>query len=177
MEYLCDNDLDCGDGDQSDELGCYNNRTVDVQGLGLTCESNRTICEHNCTDFPQHNGFFCSCQHGFKMEKLNATVAEGIHRHTCIDVNECDTYEANMCTQKCVNTKGSFKCACDDSYLDPHGDGTVCEAGRSGEDAVVLLAYGSEIRQIRQNLSEYVYSGLVEGEQFVLAIDIDPVER
>jgi len=33
------------------------------------------------------------------------------------------------------------------------------------------------MRQIRQNLSEYVYSSLVEREAFISAVDIDPFER
>ncbi len=177
LEYLCDNDLDCGDDDQSDEMGCYNNRTIDVQGR-LTCESNSTICAHNCTDFPQHNGFFCSCHRGYTMEKVDATAAAaGISHHTCIDVDECGSLAQNMCAQRCTNTKGSFKCGCGGGYLDSRGDGTICEADSAGEDAVVLLAYGSDMRQIRQNLSEYVYSSLVEREAFISAVDIDPFER
>ena len=155
--------------------------TMDVQN-GLTCASNSTICEHTCTDFPEHNGFFCSCQRGFSMEKLdvhsdNNTSVSGFHRHTCDDINECDSYSMNKCTQKFINMKGSFKCACDKDYFDPHGDGTICKAGKTGEDAVVLLAYGSEIRQLQQNISQYVYAGLIESEDFILSMEIDPINR
>ena len=31
------------------------------------------------------------------------------------DINECHT-KANTCEQRCVNVKGSFKCACNDGY-------------------------------------------------------------
>ena len=76
-----------------------------------------------------------------------------------------------------MNLKGSFKCECAEGYIDPHGDGTICEVAGSGEDAVVLFAYDSEIRQLRENVTNYVYSGLIEDEDFVLAIDIDPIQR
>jgi len=52
----------------------------------------------------------------------------------------------------------------------------VCEAG-GGEETVVLLAYGGEIRQMRENGMGYVYSALIENEEFVLAMDVDPVDR
>ena len=71
MEYVCDSDLDCGGNDESDEMGCYSHSGIQQN---LTCQSNGSLlCEHNCTDFPDHNGFFCSCHHGFNIVKLNST--------------------------------------------------------------------------------------------------------
>ena len=72
--------------------------------------------------------------------------------------------------------KGSYKCSCASDYSDTHGDGLICEAV-SNSDSVVLIAYGSEIRQIRTNFTEYLYSTLIEGENFVLALDVDPIDR
>ncbi len=67
--FVCDEDLDCGEEDQSDELGCF---------LGpnkFKCELNGSlVCEHTCTDLPE-NGFYCSCHHGFQMVKINTTFA------------------------------------------------------------------------------------------------------
>jgi len=81
----------------------------------------------------------------------------------------------NNCTQECLNVKGSYKCSCGVGYVNSRGDGSVCEV--VGEDAVVLLAYGGEIRQIRPNGLGFVYSGIIENEQLVLAMDVDPVDR
>ena len=179
IEYVCDKDLDCGGTDESDEIGCYNNKTVEVSGE-LSCASNNSlICEHNCTDFPEHNGFFCSCHHGYAMAKLNTTNRASntsFHRHTCVDINECDSFESH-CTQRCRNLKGSYKCECEADYVDSHGDGTVCEAVKSGEDSIVLIAYGTQIRQLRQNLTNYAYTSLIENENYILSLDVDPVDR
>ena len=32
------------------------------------------------------------------------------------DVNECSTYDANQCSQICVNTEGSYICQCSSGY-------------------------------------------------------------
>lgn len=173
IEYVCDQDLDCGEDDQSDEIGCYNNQTVKTD-LDLSCSSNASFCEHNCTDMVNKNGFFCSCHHGFKMVKANSTVQ--IHRHTCEDIDECQQIEMNHCTHLCFNTKGSYGCKCAENYLDTHGDGSVCEATWK-EDYILFIAYGSEIRQLRPNISDYVYSTLVEKQDSVACLDFDILDR
>ncbi|KAK6965637.1 fibrillin-2 [Biomphalaria glabrata] len=40
---------------------------------------------------------------------FNSTLA------SCVDVNECET-NTSMCTQSCLNTNGSYTCACHDGY-------------------------------------------------------------
>jgi hypothetical protein len=60
--------------------------------------------------------------------------------------------------------------------VDTHGDGSICEAATSS-DSVVLIAYGSEIRQIRTNFTDYLYSTLIENENFVRSLDVDPIDR
>ena len=109
------------------------------------------------------------------VSNLNVTDIQSIRRHSCEDIDECQTYMSH-CAQTCTNTKGSFKCTCTENYYDSHGDGSVCEAAWR-EDSVVLVAYGSEIRQLRQNYSDYSYNALIEDENFVLSIDIDPLDR
>jgi hypothetical protein len=187
--------LDCGDDDESDELGCYTNNTVG-ESKELTCANNGSLlCEHNCTDFKQGGGFFCSCHRGFRMLKLNistetnsgssdaamaaaaaATVDSSmIHRHTCVDIDECELFDSH-CPQRCTNTKGSYKCSCVEDHVDSHGDGTICDAEWQ-EAAIVLIAHGTEIRQLRTNYTDYAYTNLIEGDSFILAIDVDPLER
>ena len=211
VEYVCDQDMDCGDADESDEIGCYTNRTSSLVPPGdssstfdghLSCEANAsTVCEHTCTD--RFGGFVCSCRAGFSMLKMNVSVVEELQadssdspahtpatnettttaevvlmrRHTCVDIDECASFDTNHCTQRCENEKGSFRCRCaTPNYVDSHGDGNICEATWRDE-AVVLIAYGAEIRQVRANLSDYMYSTLIENEASVLAMDVDPLER
>jgi len=76
----------------------------------------------------------------------------------------------------CENLKGSYKCKCEKNFVDSHGDGSVCEAAWSHE-SIVLVAYGEEIRQLRQNYSNYVYNTIVEDQLMVLAMDVDPLDR
>jgi hypothetical protein len=172
--------------DESDELGCYTNRTA-PQAAGnseYSCEKNGSLlCEHNCTDLNELAGFVCSCHHGFKMVKLNisetpsgdqATATE-FRKHSCVDIDECESYSSH-CSQICLNLKGSYQCKCAENYIDSHGDGSVCEAAWN-EDSVVLVAYGSEIRQLRQNFTDYSYTTIIENENSVSSIDVDPIER
>ena len=42
-----------------------------------------------------------------------------------VDVNECET-NSSVCPQLCINTNGSFKCKCNQGYLDVFGDGKNC---------------------------------------------------
>lgn len=135
----------------------------------------------------QGKGFVCSCFKGFGLVKFNVSLittdespvasnsSTDLRRHTCVDIDECQSFNSH-CPQGCVNEKGSYKCQCAANYVDPHGDGTICEATAS-EDAVVLIAYGDEIRQVRQNISDFVYSTLVEDEKSVIALDIDAYDR
>ena len=98
-----------------------------------------------------------------------------VRRHSCIDIDECESFSSH-CPQSCTNLKGSYKCDCAENYLDLHGDGSICEAGWK-EDSVILIAYGSEIRQLRQNFSNVAYTTLIEDDNLVLTMEIDPVDR
>uniref|UniRef100_T1IUN7 EGF-like domain-containing protein n=1 Tax=Strigamia maritima TaxID=126957 RepID=T1IUN7_STRMM len=95
---VCDTKSDCPNG--ADEgIGC---------GLG-DCRSFNASCTHQCQQTPI--GAVCLCPSG---QKLNDSK-------TCIDINECDPPGA--CSQKCIDTKGSFKCLCAPGYeleLDKH---------------------------------------------------------
>lgn len=189
IDYVCDKDLDCGENDFSDEIGCYSNATLENH-LDLSCENNSNVCEHNCTNFGSRNGFYCSCFHGFAMVKATATIINADDsllldknsstiqiRHSCEDINECLDYSSH-CSQSCMNTKGSYQCQCVDDYYDMHGDGTVCKAS-GNEESIILIAHGSEIRQIRENKNnlDLIYNNLIESEFYILSIDVDPIER
>ncbi|GIY65583.1 low-density lipoprotein receptor-related protein 2 [Caerostris extrusa] len=67
-----------------------------------TCSTKNMGCTHNCSETP--SGPICICPHG---KVLNDTK-------TCIDFDECAVPGA--CSQQCINTKGSFKCQCQEGY-------------------------------------------------------------
>ena len=59
----------------------------------------------------------CICWHGFQ---LSADTRK------CVDIDECQTF--GSCSQQCVNTRGSYKCQCDQGYISVGVDGKDCKA-------------------------------------------------
>ena len=45
--------------------------------------------------------------------------------HTQIDIDECANDTMNNCEQRCINTQGSFLCACGTGYQ-LNNDGMTC---------------------------------------------------
>ena len=59
----------------------------------------------------------CVCWRGFQ---LSADTRK------CVDLDECQTF--GLCSQRCVNTRGSYKCQCDHGYISVGLDGIDCKA-------------------------------------------------
>ncbi|XP_015909717.1 low-density lipoprotein receptor-related protein 2 isoform X1 [Parasteatoda tepidariorum] len=91
LTKVCDKHSDCP-GDTDEGPGC----TIE------TCTTKSMGCTHNCSETP--SGPICTCPLG---KVLNDTK-------TCIDFDECAIPGA--CSQQCINTKGSYKCLCQDGY-------------------------------------------------------------
>ncbi|XP_022241765.1 low-density lipoprotein receptor-related protein 2-like [Limulus polyphemus] len=91
ISQVCDDTPDCPN--DADEGPTCSLDQCKVQNIG---------CSHNCKQTPL--GPLCLCPSG---EVLNDTT-------TCVDHDEC-AYPG-YCSQDCVNTKGSFKCKCQDGY-------------------------------------------------------------
>lgn len=136
-----------------------------------TCDkSGKSLCEQNCTDVAEIGGFICSCHHGFKLVKVNISEIQpdillnstnetrkgdiSTKRHSCEDIDECLSVSLNQCSQKCFNLKGSFKCECSSGFFDSHGDGSICE--ESNLSTVIMIAYGTEIRQVIFSISKLI---------------------
>ena len=58
---------------------------------------------------------------------------------TCEDINECETL--GTCSHFCNNTKGGFKCSCDEGYV--LHDHNLCKANGS---ATIVYLLGNQIR-------------------------------
>jgi len=59
----------------------------------------------------------CFCWHGFRLS---------MDTRKCLDIDECQTF--GVCSQRCVNTRGSFKCLCGQGYVSDGLDGRDCKA-------------------------------------------------
>ena len=71
-------------------------------------------------------GYQCLCNDGYKINAKEPSL--------CEDINECE--EQRPCSQVCINTPGSYKCACVTGYV-PMENGKKCKS--EGTDAVQLL--------------------------------------
>ncbi|OXB70481.1 UNVERIFIED_CONTAM: hypothetical protein H355_003774, partial [Colinus virginianus] len=83
-----------------------------------------------CSEFGKSTVTY-SCQHGFQLqgeEQLTCTSKGwNFQAPVCIDINECENEINPPCslTAKCINTKGSYKCLCNEPYKLAE-DGRTC---------------------------------------------------
>lgn len=119
---ICDNIPHCQDNSDEGPM-CKQGKLYAVACLifinfnVLFSECSNMICAKHCIKTPV--GPQCVCPHGFH-NPINSDV---FHMHkamehnsndNCTDLNECAIY--GMCSQKCENTIGSYKCLCDAKY-------------------------------------------------------------
>ncbi|GIZ03115.1 latent-transforming growth factor beta-binding protein 2 [Caerostris extrusa] len=95
--------------------------------------------EHSVCKLDNHGGKICSCNHGF-FEKdgrcedcscgLNGTGCQAISgikfcacpqgymdaQGVCVDIDECNLPDVCPPNSKCLNTPGSYECACEEGY-------------------------------------------------------------
>lgn len=92
--HVCTKQIDCK---RRADSGC---------DVGQVCLRNET------------SGFdFCDCPPGF-----NITVVNSNGTKVCKDINECASNDSSSCSDVCVNSNGSYSCACDrNRTLDPDG--------------------------------------------------------
>ena len=95
LEKVCNNEFDCpnklDEGPSCDLVDC---KTMN--------------CNYKCQKTPL--GPICTCPKGQRIDKEEKTK--------CVDIDECA--ESDVCSQTCINTKGSYKCQCETGYTLEH---------------------------------------------------------
>ncbi|XP_039721688.1 prolow-density lipoprotein receptor-related protein 1 isoform X2 [Pteropus medius] len=147
---LCDGQDDCGDG--SDERGCHVNECLSHKLSG---------CSQDCEDLKI--GFKCRCRPGFRLKD------DG---RTCADVDECST--TFPCSQRCINTHGSYKCLCVEGYAPRGGDPHSCKAV-TDEEPFLIFANRYYLRKLHLDGSNYTL--LKQGLNNAVALDFDYREQ
>ena len=130
LEKVCDERHDCLDGD--DEGALCNNACTSSHPCGP-----EQVC------LPTPRGPVCKCKDGFSLSPLGL----------CEDVDEC--LRISSCSQLCTNTKGSFKCGCEEGY---EVEGRQCRA-LGVKNQLFLYAVGNHIKGLLAGLGgQQVYN-------------------
>ena len=75
-----------------------------TQTLSYKCFNKSITCRSNEVCHDTEDNYFCGCPKGYSLYSSGE----------CEDINECN--EANSCQHSCVNTEGTFQCACNSGY-------------------------------------------------------------
>lgn len=150
---VCDKNVDCPDGE--DEAATLCSATADNP-----CETNNGGCDHFCTY--NFNEAVCSCREGFKLEDDGKT---------CANIDECETH--GICSHKCIDTVGSYKCECLPGYSVDRTRHNLCKA--IGPEPLLLFADRMDVRTI--GLHSLTQQAVVGQTRSATAIDYDTREN
>ncbi|XP_031629327.1 low-density lipoprotein receptor-related protein 4 isoform X2 [Contarinia nasturtii] len=146
QKHRCDGQCDCVRCEDEAEENCPKAKK---------CDRN-SKCEQLCvTTHDSKDG--CACRTGFVLHE---------NKHNCTDIDECQFTVDPVCSQKCINTVGSFQCSCTNGYI-LRPDLRTCKA--LGGAVKLILANRVDIRQV--SLSNNRYTSIVKGLHNAIAID------
>ena len=147
----CDLIISLEDDDQSCPLFVYR-----------PCSNNDTCLGENeyCREyFPRK---YCVCQHGYRMNETTGM---------CEDINECR--ERVVCDHYCINTLGSYRCACKEQYY-LKADKHTCTR-RSGENFSSLYGLSDQAIHRWMMKDDSADAWMYPLDNYAYLIDHDPV--
>ena len=105
---VCDGRSDCLLGDDEHAEQCRSRSSDEAGAASDACHARQ--CSHMCLFDPVNNASFCYCPPGYHLEG-------GLNGTACTDYDECsDVKLTNLCTQRCTNLEGGYRCDCYDGY-------------------------------------------------------------
>ncbi|CAM4944086.1 unnamed protein product [Rotaria socialis] len=150
ITQVCDNKPDCPGG--GDESPLCNNHQCSIDNGG---------CSHACHRSPF--GVLCLCQPGFHVRNTTGYKK-------CEDINECEE-NPNTCHQHCLNTNGSFICACNEGFV-LQADGRSCKI--INETGIRLLTLRqSTMEWFSPTMQTYGQINLGSDMRYITAFDVD----
>ncbi|OQR75640.1 multiple epidermal growth factor domains protein 6-like [Tropilaelaps mercedesae] len=86
-----------------------------VSGVSGPCDVNNGGCEQHCRS--SDGAAECFCDEGYRLDFTGKQ---------CLDVNECRLLSPAPCDHRCINLPGSFRCACNATYVLSPDDRRSC---------------------------------------------------